>query len=98
MTEITWLVSSLERRTSDGYVTTAHWRANAVDGEFTATSYGSCGWGDGTPEVPYEDLTPEMVLEWCWDAGGVDKAAVEESLESQIEAQKNPVTASGTPW
>ena len=37
------------------------------------------------------------VLDWCW-ASGVDKDAVEASLASQIEAQKNPVSSSGTPW
>jgi hypothetical protein len=47
--------------------------------------------------VPYASLTKETVLGWIW-ANGVDKAAVEASLEAQIELQKNPVTATGVPW
>jgi hypothetical protein len=41
-------------------------------------------------------VTEAEVLGWVW--GSVDKAAAEASLETQIEAQKNPVSASGTPW
>jgi hypothetical protein len=39
----------------------------------------------------------QEVLDWCW-ASGVDKAATEASLAQNIELQKNPVTATGTPW
>jgi len=37
------------------------------------------------------------VLGWCW-ASGVDKDATEASLAQNIALQKNPVTATGTPW
>ena len=87
----------MDRRTSDGFVTTAHWRANAEDGGFTASVYGSCGWGEGEHAVPYEGLTEEAVLAWCFE-NGVNKVEVETSLTAQIEAQKAPKTASGTPW
>ena len=93
----TWTISTLDRRTSDGFVTTAHWRATAVDGEHAASVYGSCGWSEGQPVVPYANLTEEQVLAWCW-ASGVDKDATEAALAAQIEAQKNPVQAAGVPW
>lgn len=92
-----WKISQLDRRTSDGFVTTAHWRCDAVDGEFSASVYATCGWPEGTPEVPYDSLTEAQVLAWIW-ASGVDKEATEATLNAQIEAQKNPVLASGTPW
>jgi hypothetical protein len=47
--------------------------------------------------VDYADLTQETVLGWIW-ANGVDKDAVEASLAAQIEAKKNPTTATGVPW
>lgn len=96
-TQITWTITTLERRTSDGFVTTAHWRATAVDGEHTASVYATCGWADGQPTVPYADLTEQQVLAWCWD-NGVDKAATEQALADQIAAAKAPATATGTPW
>jgi len=93
----TWNISQLDRQTSDGFVTTAHWRATAVDGEHSASIYNTCSWADGTPTVAYDQLTQETVLGWIW-ANGVDKDAVEASLAAQIEAKKNPTTATGVPW
>jgi hypothetical protein len=94
---ITWNISQLDRQTSDGFVTTAHWQANATDGDYSASVYSTCSWSEGTATIPYTDLTKDAVLGWIW-ANGVDKDAVEASLEAQIELQKNPVTATGVPW
>ena len=97
MSTIVWNVSQLDRQTSDGFVTTAHWQANATDGDYSASTYSTCSWSEGTATIPYADLTKETVLGWIW-ANGVDKDAVEASLDAQIELQKNPVTATGVPW
>jgi len=93
----TWNISQLNRQTSDGFVTTAHWQATAVDGEHSASVYSTCSWSVGTPTTPYADLTQEQVLGWIW-ANGVDKDAIEAALTAQIELKKNPVTATGVPW
>ena len=97
MSTIVWNISQLDRQTSDGFVTTAHWQATATDGNYCASVYSTCSWSDGTATIPYADLTKETVLGWIW-ANGVDKAAVEASLDAQIELQKNPVKAIGVPW
>jgi hypothetical protein len=47
--------------------------------------------------IPYNSVTQQDVLNWCW-ANGVDKAATEASLQSQIDLLKNPVQAAGVPW
>ena len=93
---ITWKISSLDRKTADGFVTTAHWTCSGVDGEFSGSVYASCGF-EGELSVPYEQLTEATVLSWVW-ASGVDKEATEAAVAAQIDAQKNPVSASGTPW
>jgi hypothetical protein len=93
----TWTIAQLDRQTSNGFVTTAHWRADAVDGDYSASTYSTSSWADGTPTTPYADLTQATVLDWIW-ANGVDKEAVEASLQAQIDAQKNPVSATGVPW
>lgn len=93
----TWTISTLDRDVATGFVKTAHWQATAVDGEHTASIYSTCSWTDGTVNTPYDQLTQETVLGWVW-ANGVDKTATEAALAAQIEAQKNPVTATGTPW
>jgi hypothetical protein len=93
----TWTITQLDRQTSNGFVTTAHWTASAVDGDYSASTYSTSSWADGTPTTPYADLIEETVLGWVW-TNGVDKTAVEASLQAQIDAQKNPVSATGVPW
>jgi len=92
----TWTISTLDRDVATGYVTCAHWQATAVDGEHTASIYATVGWSEGTPTIPYANLTEATVLNWVWES--VDKTATEASLAAQIALLKNPVKASGTPW
>jgi len=96
-----WNVSQTDYETSNGFITTAHWQCTAgeeiVDKTYTTSTYSTCSWADGTPTIPYADVTMQEVLDWCW-ASGVDKDATEASLAQQIELLKNPVTATGTPW
>jgi hypothetical protein len=92
----TWKISALDRNTADGFVTTAHWNCTAVDGEHSASAYATVSWAEGTPAVPYANLTEAIVLAWVWES--VDKSATEASLAAQIALLKNPVKATGTPW
>ena len=92
-----WNISETNYETANGFITTAHWQCTAVDGEYTASIYATCSWADGTPTVPYSDVTMQEVLDWCWTSG-VDKTATESALAANIALQKNPVTATGTPW
>jgi hypothetical protein len=93
----TWTITQCDRLTSDNFITVAHWTATAVDGEHTASIYSTCSWAAGTPTIPYADVTEAEVLQWCWTSG-VDKDATEAALAQNIALQKNPVTATGTPW
>ena len=96
MTTVNWTISTLDRDIATGYVNCAHWQATAVDGEHTASIYSTCSWADGTPVIPYENLTQETVLNWVWET--VPKQATEDALAANIALQKNPVTATGVPW
>ena len=93
---VTWTISTLDRDVATGYVTTAHWTATAVDGEHSASVYATVSWAEGTPAIPYANLTEATVLNWVWES--VDKEATEASLAAQIALLKNPVKATGTPW
>jgi len=92
---ITWTISQLDRQTSDGFVTTAHWQAVASDGDYSASVVNTCSW-TGEPTVAYDSLTQDDVLAWVWQS--VDKEAVEAALEAQIAEQKAPKIARGLPW
>ena len=93
---MTWTINQLERNTSDGLVTTIHWTASAVDGDYSASIYNTQQLERGDSFVDYASLTKETVLGWLWTK--VDKEVVEAALAAQIEAKKNPVQAFGLPW
>ena len=95
--QIIWTISTCDRLTSDNFITTAHWTCTGTDGAFTGSVYSTCSWQAGTPTIPYDQVTEAEVLNWIWTSG-VDKDATEAAVAAQIEAQKNPVTATGTPW
>ena len=97
---ITWKIAQCDRLTADSFITTAHWTATATDGEYSASIYSTCSFTHPEENVdltPYDAITEQDVLGWCWSSG-VDKDATEAALAAQIEAQKNPVTATGVPW
>jgi len=96
-TQYTWTVTQTDYETANGFITTAHFTCNAVDGDYTASIYSTSSWASGTPTIPYADVTEAEVLQWCWTSG-VDKDATEAALAQNIALQKNPVTATGTPW
>jgi len=95
-----WNIVTCEHEVATGGITVAHWECIAVDGDYNARVYGACGF---TPDAsdpdftPYDQVTEAEVLAWCW-AGDIDKDAKEAALAAKIDADKNPVSASGTPW
>jgi hypothetical protein len=91
-----WTINQLDRNTSNGFVTTVHYSVIKTDGDFTASTYGTIGFESGTPATPFESLTESQVITWVKDKLGEE--VVEAALVAQIEAQRNPVQASGLPW
>jgi hypothetical protein len=103
MPTILWIIERLLVKPIEGsnpdVVITADWRCNGTQDQYSGTCYGSCSFqppsGDFTP---YEDLTQEQVLGWCY-SNGVDQAAIEANVTQQINDQINPpVIAPPLPW
>lgn len=92
---IKWSVTNTERDVATGFVRVGHWICSGTDGDFSGSVYSTCSF-EGELSIPYESLTEATVLQWVW--AKVDKDATEAAVLAQIEAQKNPVSASGTPW
>jgi hypothetical protein len=93
---IIWSITQLNRELLDGLVTTAHWRCEAVEGDQSASTYGSVGFERGDIFVEYDNLTQAQVLEWV--KAQLDAAEIEAGLQSHIYGLKNPVNATGVPW
>ena len=94
----TWTITQTNYETVTGFITTAHWNATAVDGDYTASVYSTCSFPEteGTM-TPYTGVTEAQVLGWIW-ANGVDKDAAEAALAQNIADQKAPKVSTGTPW
>jgi len=97
MTTFNWQVVQTNYNTVDKFITTVHYTVNAVDGDYTASTYGTVGYTQETKEyIPYDSLTEAEVIGWVQNS--LDKDTVEASLTAQIDAQKNPVQKTGLPW
>jgi hypothetical protein len=99
-TTYTWNITSLERETTDGLVTVAHYQIDASDGVYRAGAYGSIGFDrpDGDL-IPYADLTPEIVVGWVKDKLTAEAVSnVEAALQAQLDEQRQPTKAAGLPW
>ena len=100
---ILWLIERLITKPLEGsnpdVVITADWRCNGSQDNYSGTCYGSCSFQPPSGSfTPYDDLTQEQVLGWCYD-NGVDKNAIEANVTAQIENQINPpVVVLPLPW
>jgi hypothetical protein len=100
---ILWIIERLLVKPTEGSLTdvviTADWRCNGTQDQYSGTCYGSCSFAPPSDNfTPYEDLTQEQVLGWCY-ANGVDQAAIEANVTQQIENQINPpVVTLPLPW
>jgi len=101
---ISWIIERLLVRKVEGTLTdvviTADWRCNGTQDQYSGTCYGSTSFAPpvGSGFTPYEDLTQDRVLGWCF-ANGVDQAAIEANVTAQIQNQINPpVIAPPLPW
>lgn len=78
-------------------VIVVHWRLTAVDGDYSASNYGTVTLSDPNPAdfTPFSKITFDETVEWV--SGAMDVAAVKENLSSQIDALKNPPVVSMKP-
>jgi hypothetical protein len=98
-----WKIESMIVKPVDGAYTdcviTAAWRCTAVDGDYSASNYGSMGFASPSGDfIAYPDLTEADVLGWVW-ANGVDKVEVEANVARELDMQVNPPTVKkDLPW
>jgi hypothetical protein len=95
----TWTIPTCEHDIASGGINVVHWRCTGVDGDNSASSYGTVGL---TPDpsssdfVAYADVTEAMAQGWVWDS--VSQDDTEAAIADKINAMANPTEASGTPW
>lgn len=70
-----------------------HWRVTKEDGDYSASEYGTqpLNTEDIQNFIPFDEVTSEIVEGWVKDVMGEEKVSdIENSLDQQIEKEKNP--------
>lgn len=103
MTNFFWSVYQLDTVPMEGnlqdVVITVHYGRTAVEGEYTAYSYGTmgCATPSETDFTAYPDLTFEQVCSWL--ENGLDTASIDAGLQQNIDNQINPpIIILPLPW
>ncbi len=98
-----WQILTCEHEIATGGINIINWRCTASEtvGETTYKS-AEDGIVSLSPDpsvadfVAYVDVTEATAQGWVWDQ--ISQSDTESALAADIDAQKNPVTASGNPW
>jgi len=95
-------IVKLDRALPTGLVTTIHWTSTQTTDGTTVSTYGATGLtGDAQAPsfVPYASVTKQQAIDWLEDTLGAETLVnMQAGLDAQIEALKNPISATGTPW
>jgi hypothetical protein len=78
---------------ADNKVKVIHWRLTAVDGDYSATMYGSDG---ETNDQDFDSMTKEHCETCVLENQDTTIEDMQSNLSAQIEEQKNPTLTSKT--
>jgi hypothetical protein len=90
--EYTWSFPNFECDSSN-VVNTIHWRYTAVDGEHSASMYGSCAGSEG---MNFDSMTKEHCENCVLENQDTTIEDMQSNLSAQIEEQKTPALTSKT--
>ena len=91
-TEYTWSFPNFETD-ADNKVKVIHWRYTAVDGEHSATMYGSDG---ETNDQDFDSMTKEDAIACVLEHSDTTEDDMKANLDAQIASQKAPTLTSKT--
>tara|TARA_R100001082_G_scaffold94712_2_gene61731 strand:- start:1545 stop:1847 length:303 start_codon:yes stop_codon:yes gene_type:complete len=98
MATTTWGLANTEYDLSDGFVHTAHWTCVRTDGNYSASSYGSCSLTrPETLTTRTELTTAEIITDVKQILGSNQVILIENSLVSKISESKTPTQGSFVP-
>jgi|TARA_R100001440_G_scaffold5477_1_gene11668 hypothetical protein len=91
-TTYTWSFPSFETD-SENKVKNIHWRYTAVDGEHSASMYGSCAGSEG---MNFDAMTKESATACVLEMSDTTEENMKSNLDAQIASQKAPELTSKT--
>ena len=78
---------------ADNKVKTIHWRYTAVDGDNSASMYGSCAGSDG---MDFDAMTKDTAIACVISMSDTTEDDMKANLDAQIASQKAPTLTSKT--
>ena len=78
---------------NDNTVKTIHWRYTAVDGDYSASMYGSCGGSEG---MDFDAMTKDTAIACVISMSDTTEEDMQSSLSAQIASQVTPELTSKT--
>ena len=90
--EYTWSFPNFETN-SENVVKTIHWRYTAVDGDYSASMYGSCAGSEG---MNFDSMTKEHCENCVLENQDTTIEKMQNNLSAQIEEKKTPALTSKT--
>ncbi len=94
----TWALANVDYEVSDGFCHTAHWTVNRIDGDYSASSYGSCSLTRPESLTSRTDLKTADIIADVKAVLGTDQVTViENGLVLNISEQKTPTQGSFVP-
>jgi len=98
MATTTWALANVDYDVSDGFCHTAHWTVTRVDGDYSASFYGSCALNKPESLTSRTDLKTADIIADVKAVLGTDQvASIENSLVLGISEQKTPTQGSFVP-
>ena len=78
---------------NDNTVKTIHWRYTAVDGDYSASMYGSCGGSEG---MDFDAMTKDTAIACVISTSDTTEEDMQSNLSAQIASQVTPELTSKT--
>ena len=98
MATTTWALANVDYDVSDGFCHTAHWTVTRIDGDYSASSYGSCALTKPESLTSRTDLkTADIIADVKVVLGTDQVTSIETALVLNISEQKTPTQGSFVP-
>ena len=98
MASVTWALANVDFDVDDGFCHTAHWTVTRIDGDYSASSYGSCALNKPESLTTRTDLKTADIIADVKAVLGTDR--VDENLTGlilKISEEKTPTQGSFVP-
>ena len=98
MATVTWALADVDYDLDDGFCHTAHWTVTRVDGDYSASSYGSCALNKPESLTSRTDLKTADIIADVKAVLGADQVdSILTGLILKISEEKTPTQGSFVP-